>query len=539
MSLRSLLHRMTAPASVEVSPVTAAPWRMTVSDLAVGQMGRRRGKDQPVDRDGVELTPWKMPQPPPGVVPPDAIAMDADLRPAWDWAMQSAWAEGVVFMGYPYLAELTQRSEYRRPCEILAEDMTRKWIRITSKSAQKRKGKEEQVEATAAKPDRVKELTDAIERHNVQAMFQRMIELDGYFGRSHLYVDVDDAWQKPDELKTPLVLDPKKIAKGTLRRFQVVEPTWVYPGPYNASDPLDPTFFRPQTWYVNARTVHHSRLMTMVSRPMPDIMKPAYAFGGVSLTQMMKPYVDNWLRTRQSVSDLVHSFSVMVLHTDLNDVLSNGGAETLIRRLEIFIACRDNRGAMAVDKNKEELTNVSAPLGTLDKLMAQAQEQMSAVTGLPLVVQFGISPSGLNASADPEIRIYYSWVHSRQEKVLRPDLQRVLNILQLDAWGEVDPDIGFEFEPLYEESAKDAADRRKTEADTDGIDIDHGALDPQERRQRLADDEDGPHHGIDADDMPEPPAAGSAEELELGGHLDDKDSEELDGGSGEPKREAA
>ncbi|MGF6605041.1 hypothetical protein P3T23_009802, partial [Paraburkholderia sp. GAS448] len=47
------------------------------------------------------------------------------------------------------------------------------------------------------------------------------------------------------------------------------------------------------------------------------MLKPAYAFGCLSLSQIAKPYVDNWLRTRQSVSDLLHSFSTMVLKTNL------------------------------------------------------------------------------------------------------------------------------------------------------------------------------------------------------------------------------
>ncbi|WP_198327721.1 hypothetical protein [Mesorhizobium sp. WSM1497] len=34
-------------------------------------------------------------------------------------------------------------------------------------------------------------------------------------------------------------------------------------------------------------------------------MKPTYSFGGLSLSQMVKPYVDNWLETRQSVNDII------------------------------------------------------------------------------------------------------------------------------------------------------------------------------------------------------------------------------------------
>ena len=55
------------------------------------------------------------------------------------------------------------------------------------------------------------------------------------------------------------------------------------------------------------------------------ISETAGAFGGLAMSQMLKPYVDNWLRTRQSVSDLIHSFSVSGIKTDLSTMLMGDG----------------------------------------------------------------------------------------------------------------------------------------------------------------------------------------------------------------------
>jgi hypothetical protein len=46
---------------------------------------------------------------------------------------------------------------------------------------------------------------------------------------------------------------------------------------------------------------------------------------------MAKPYVDIWLTTRQSVADLIHSFSVMVLMTDLSTLMQPGNVERAAR----------------------------------------------------------------------------------------------------------------------------------------------------------------------------------------------------------------
>src|SRR6202043_2202891 len=125
-----------------------------------------------------------------------------------------------------------------------------------------------------------------------------------------------------------------------LEGFRVIEPVWCYPTNYNSNNPLRDDWYRPDMWYVLGVQTHRSRLLRFVSREVPDILKPAYSFGGLSLSQMGKPYVDNWLRTRQSVADLIHAFSVFVLHSSLSTSLQDGGEE-FFKRLEMFMNLRD------------------------------------------------------------------------------------------------------------------------------------------------------------------------------------------------------
>ena len=119
------------------------------------------------------------------------------------------------------------------------------------------------------------------------------------------------------------------------------------------------------------------------------------------MSQLARPYIDNWLRTRQSVSDLVHAFSVSGLKTDLSTILQGGGAENMMMRAQLFAQARDNLGMMLVDKETEEFFNVSTPLGTLDHLQAQAQEQLASVSHIPLIVLLGITPSPGERRAAP------------------------------------------------------------------------------------------------------------------------------------------
>ena len=441
--------------------------------------------------------PWKMPSIPPGVLPPgvNKIAMDDAMVPNYGWAMNSAFAEGMEFFGYSYLAELTQRAEYRRPTEIVAKNMTRKWIKFT-------------VEGDDDKTDKLDEIKKMFDILQVQDKFRQVAEQDGYFGRSQIYLDVGADIDDRTELMTPLSDTKEKVGKGKkgLKRLIVIEPLWTYPNQYNTTDPLLPDYFKPKSWFIMGKEVHDSRLLTFVSRPVPDILKPAYSFGGLSLTQISKPYVDNWLRTRQAVSDLVHSFSVMGIKTNLSTVLAGGTDPGIFDRINLFNKMRDNRGTMIIDKDAEDFFNVSAPLGTLDALQAQAQEHMAAVNGIPLIVLFGITPTGLNATAEPELDVFEQWTAAQQETLFRRNLTRILNLVQLTLFGEIDPDISFQFEPLGVQNELEVAQTQKTRMETHAIGIEANIITNEEARRSVAADEDTPYAGLDVDDVPEPPA---------------------------------
>lgn len=420
-------------------------------------------------------------KPAPGVLPDGVMAMDyapVSLDRVAAYALQQQFHEGIGFLGYPYLAELAQRAEYRNIASIWAEHCTRKWIDL--------KGEE----------GKIKELSAELERLNVRQLFREAIEKECFFGRIQLFLDFGD-WNKPRELATPLLVDPRKIKPSRpLRRIAIVEPMWSYPGSYSADNPLAPDFYNPQIWYVNGRTVHASRLLTMVGHHVPNMLKPAYAFGGMALSQLCKPYVDNWLRTRQSVSDLVHSFSVMVLKTDMAQRLqSDMSGGDLFRRVDLFNKTRDNRGTFVLDKNEEDFENVSVPIAGLHELQAQSQEQMSSVSKIPLTILLGITPAGLNASSDGEFRAFYDTIIAYNERVVANPLKAVIEAAQLSIWGKIDEELTYQFMSLWEMSAKEQAEVRKIEAETDKVLIDAGVIGPEESRERLNNDETGPYHG--------------------------------------------
>ncbi len=432
-----------------------------------------------------------IPRPWPGVVPTgnQTLAMDSNVSNMTNFAYAYGGWDQAGFMGYALLSELSQIVEFRRPAEILANEMTRKWGKLVSSSDD---------------PDvkkKLNELEEDMKQFQVREVFNKGFELDNFFGIGHIFIDVGAS---DKDLISPLLLDPAKIGKGSLKAFRTIEPIWTYPNLYNADNPLNPDFYNPKSWFVMGKEVDKSRLLRFISRPIPDMLKPAYLFGGISLTQLMRTYVDNWLRTRQSVSAITSNFSTPVLETDMDQMTTTHGAQQLAMRAQIYNTLRDNQGLLVCDKEKEGFSIESAPLGGLDALQAQAIEQMSFPAGIPLVKLFGITPSGLNASSDGEVRTFYDSIASLQERIGSPQLKKVLDILQLNRYGAIDDAIHFEWAPLWELDEEKKSLVRKTEAEIDIIYVEGGIIDPMAVVDRLNADPESPYSGIDLGDPPEP-----------------------------------
>jgi len=482
-------------------PTSAAPERPVLTPVGKPPMkirpsGMARAKDDPNGASGLTFAQMFPPAPvPPGVAKDAQIAMDTAMTPMFGFAGQfNYYGEGVVWPGFPYLAELTQRPEYRMITEVRAKEMTRKGFELTYSG-----------EDEAAAEKKMAELDNACAEFKVIDVLRIAAEHDGFFGGAQVYIDLGNE-SDTAELSKPLVIDAAKIQKGNLKGFKNIEPMWSYPAQYNSADPLAPHFFKPQQWYVMGKTVHASRLLTMISREMPDILKPAYSFRGLSLSQMAKPYVDNWLRTRQSVSDMLHSFSIIVLASNLQAQVQNGADwATIYARVDEFNALRDNRGAFVLDKETEEMINLAVPLGTLDALQAQAQEQMASVSQTPLVKLLGITPAGLGQSSDGEIRVFYDTVHALQEHLFTAALKVMLECLQLHLWGKIDPAIGHRWVGLWQLDGAAQAAVDKATADEMGVYIQEGVIGPDEVRRIITSDKNSKFNGLDPDDMPEPP----------------------------------
>lgn len=454
---------------------------------------------------------FTVPKPLPSVLPRGKDRSQAQM--AFDSAQQdisvwaagtyaSGWFDGPTFMGYPALALLALLPEYRRMAEVLATECTRTWVKVTCKDATQK-----------AKLDRVTALEAELEKFDVRGAMRRLIEIDAFFGRSHLFVDDGTDPDNRAELTTSIGNGRDDITKakfkgntGFLRGFKPIEPVWCYPARYNATNPLKDDWYAPQTWYCQAQEINATRLLRFVGREVPDLLKPSYMFGGVSLSQLMRPYVDRWIAVVQAVADVLVSFSTSGLKSNLN-TLNQPGGDKLFERIELFNDLRNNRGMMLVDKDTEEFFQFNTPLSELEALVSKYQEFLCSMSGEPVVKLLGIQPAGLNASSQGELTSWWDWCEAFRLSFCAPHLTTILDFCQINLWGEVDPDISWEFESLRSLDPKEETEQRKVQAETDATYIDAGVFAAEEIRQGLLRDPESPYFGMEevGADLPEGP----------------------------------
>ena len=400
----------------------------------------------------------------------DIIAMDGFCTASQYAGLEPQFYSS--FINYQELAQLSQSTEYRLVAETFAQEMTREWGEVKGDDAKK-------VDAIEAE----------LKRLNIRTIFRKHIENDFLFGGSQIYIDIEGQEKKTD---LPLLINDKGIKQGSLRGFVVREPMWTTPSEYNAHDALSNTFFKPEKWWVMGNIVHTSRLMTLTTRPVADILKPMYNFYGVSMTQLMLPYVQRLQSVADATAKVITMFSLTGLKTDMSAILSaeEGGANELVNRVKTLGLMRDNRGVLAVDKDTEEVFQINTPLTGLDVLLDKFTQMVAYPSRMPILKVFGTPTGGLGNTSDGEIRSFYDTVSAQQEAFILPQLKTVLDCIQLSLFGEIDKSIEFKFNPLYQLDDNERADVNLKKAQTAQIYITEGVIDNDEARKNLNDDEE-------------------------------------------------
>ncbi len=447
---------------------------------------------------------YELPVVPKGVQPHGVVAgMDSNEVPFQNTDVMTRM-DGIAalgFLGWPYLAQLAQIPEYNLINTVFADELIGSWITVKPSP----KGEESDTR------EAIEQLKEDIEAFKLKMHLYHMVWMDGTFGKGTLYPHIVSTQGTPIDVmrKTPLVISPQTVTKGSLKYFKCIEPYWLSPQVVNTTAPLDEDFFQPSMWWVWGQQVHNSRLISLVMNPVPDLLKPYYMYGGLSRTQMCMPGTNRALRTLNNVTAMVEKYSIVALKTDLGGLLQNSQA---LDRIAWFNKVRNNMNMLLIDSaNDEELVMANATLSGLKELAEQAVKFMAMYARIPntKLLQDEIDANPLSGSKKaPQMGEWEQFVQIQRKNHLTPILTQMLDLLMLNRWGRIRKDIVVEWNPVHELDSEGKASLSLIKAQVYQILKSSDIVDSKEVRERVAADPDSEFAGIKG---PPPPPSESAE----------------------------
>jgi phage-related protein (TIGR01555 family) len=245
------------------------------------------------------------------------------------------------------------------------------------------------------------------------------------------------------------------------------------------------------------KKVHYTRIIEIHGNIVPsgDNMQLTneQRYWGISVLQP----VDNTLSilgsSIGSIGHLLDEFSVGKFKmAGLRDIISQPNGEELVKkRVMVNDLTRSVFHSIYLDAGTAEdpgddYIRENIQFSGIPEMLYNLYMLISACTGYPITRLFGVSPAGLNATGESDMRNYYDAVRSDQKSEAEPVLLRIIRIIS--EWKKI-PEPYIKWNPLQSPSPKEqaeidklTADKEKVIADTYQTYINAGILEPHEAR---------------------------------------------------------
>lgn len=414
-----------------------------------------------------------------------------------------AWYASQRFIGYQMCATIAQHWLVDKVCSMPARDAVRHGFEIQAY------GEDE----TVLDDDQIADIDEKLKRADRKhKLFRNMVEyvrMGRVFGIRVAFFKIRDAG--PDFYANPFNIDG--VTQGSYEGIVQVDPYWCVPllSEEAASDPASMHFYEPEWWLIRGQKYHRTHLMIFRNGDVPDILKPMYNYGGISVSQKVYERVYAAERTANEAPQLAMTKRTIVQKTDLTAIF--GDPETFKKHMQANTTNKDNYGTWLVDEDDDVVVQDTS-LNDLDAVIMTQYQLVAAEGGVPATKLLGTTPKGFNSSGDYESQSY----HEELETIQANDLTEFVNRHHMLVMrSEVEPELGLipgsvrieiDWNPVDSPTAKEYAEINKLNAETDNILATVGAVDAIDVRNRLRTDNNSGYSDLaelEAPTIPNPP----------------------------------
>lgn len=310
-----------------------------------------------------------------------------------------------IWITYTGCAIIATHEFVNRACLIPAEEAIAHGYKVVCKS-QKHKHDQEHDAREAEFLEEIKKAADKMGLNEACVKLNYKKKVFGV-GVAIPWVEFRPDYPSPNDKsgKTPYSYadpyDPKAIKPNSFRGFAVIDPHWLtYQwDKLSRIDPSYPHFLTPTWIKVGDKRVHRSWAIRVVNSELPDIFKPVYLYGGLSLTQMI--YERVWAADKLANEAPLLAMTKRLLIADGNlEQLQSDPARTnkFFNAINFF---RDNF-SIFVKKPSSNVTQLDTNLSELTPLTMSQYQLVAAIAQIPVTKLLKNVPSGLQATGEYE-----------------------------------------------------------------------------------------------------------------------------------------
>lgn len=406
---------------------------------------------------------------------------EATLKAGWsayqvpDAVMQ--WYNSQSFIGYQACSLMQQHWLIDKVCRMPGEDAVRNGyeVSVMNESDPQIQGLGVGLEQFIA---RVRELDKdfKINEHLVD-----MWRFTQVFGIRVCIFDVKS--DDPNYYSKPFNIDG--VGKGCYLGIKQVDPYWMMPvlSGKSTRDPTSRDFYIPEYWVIGGKKYHKSHLVIGRASEPADILKPAYIFGGIPLTQRIYERVYAAERTANEGPLLATSKRQTVLHTDL--MAAEAQPAKFLARIMKWVMQRDNFGVKTVGID-DTVEQFDTSLADLDAVIMNQYQLVAAIGEVPATKLLGTSPKGFQSNGNGEEKNYHEKLESVQSFLI-PLLDRHHQLLVKSEYG-VDVQLESVWNRVDSFTAEELAELNYKKAQTGEILMNLGATCPDDERNRVKND---------------------------------------------------
>jgi phage-related protein (TIGR01555 family) len=385
------------------------------------------------------------------------------------------------FIGWQQCAIISQNWLVDKACTMPAKDAVRHGYDITVNDGS----------------DVSPKILDAMRRLDKKMKIKKeciqLIKNSRVFGIRHALFLVDGI-----DYEAPF--NPDGVKPGSYRGITQIDPYWLAPmlDASAAGDFSAPDFYEPTWWMVKGRKVHKSHFVILRNGDeVPDILKPSYIYGGISVPQKIFERVYAAERTANEAPMLAMTKRLTVLKLDLTAAMTDPAK--FQERMDYWTQLMNNFGVKVIGES-DELEQHDTALADMDDLIMTQYQLVAAAANVPATKLLGTTPKGFNATGEYEEASYHEELESIQENELSPFVERhhllLMRSFIAPKFGIQPVNTEVQWLPVDSPTAKEVAETNKIKAETDNTLVAAGAIDGFDVRQRLIGDRDSGYNGI-------------------------------------------